>query len=296
MATSLRPGVGPAADRSARSIVLFLAIAMLLSLAYWAGATWASDAADGSARSGGFWSAARGYGPALAAILVASLGTGRAGLRALGARLAAWRAPAWLYAAAFALPIAALAVVLLAVRATGVAQLDAASPPVPRLVLAFFVFAIVDGPLGEEIGWRGFLLPLLLERVDALRASLVVGLVWFAWHLPLYAADGRMLDATFLATYLASVMSFAVLFTWFFVRSGGSVPLAVLLHTTINYFQYLAVTFFPTLRGTLVDNRLFVGLMMLAAVLAAVRLRATPEAPRRAGLGGAARAADALRP
>ena len=71
-------------------------------------------------------------------------------------------------------------------------------------------------------------------------------------------------------------MAFAFVFTWFFVRSRGSVALAVLLHTTTNYFQYGAVTLFPALRDTALDNRVFVVLLVMVAVVMAVSLRPAP--------------------
>jgi membrane protease YdiL (CAAX protease family) len=224
-------------------------------------------------QSSDWLSALRGYGPAIAALGAAMLGTGAAGTRALLVRLRGWRVDRRLLLAALALPILVNLLVLLFMRLGAEVPLGLVAPQGGRLYLAFFVFAIVDGPLGEEIGWRGYLLPLLLTRTTALRASLVVGLAWYVWHLPLYAADGRALTGEFLITYLVSVVSIAVIFTWFFVRSNGNVWLAVLLHTTTNYFQYATVTLFPTLRGTMTDNRAYVVLMALVAVGAAAALR-----------------------
>lgn len=263
-----------ASDSTLRSIVIFLVIAMSLSVAYFAVRRGLGGAARGAPTQSSDWlGALRGYGPTIAALLAAMVGTGHAGFRALLARLRAWRIERRLLLAAFALPVGVNLVVLMLMRLDTVVPLDLIPPQGARLYIAFFIFAIVDGPLGEELGWRGYLLPLLLARTSATRASLVVGLAWFAWHLPLYAADGRALTGEFLATYLVSVVSVAMIFTWFFVRSNGNVWLAVLLHTTTNYFQYATVTLFPSLRGTVVDNRAYVALMALVAIGLAYDLR-----------------------
>jgi len=79
------------------------------------------------------------------------------------------------------------------------------------------LFAVFSGPLGEEPGWRGFALPRLLERYPALTASLILGVVWAAWHLPLLLVD----DLTVYGTINAVLA--AVVFTWVYQNTGGSV-------------------------------------------------------------------------
>jgi membrane protease YdiL (CAAX protease family) len=138
-----------------------------------------------------------------------------------------------------------------------------------RFILFFVAMAVVDGPLGEELGWRGYFLPRLLRQMGPVPASTVVAVVWFLWHIPLYAADGMALTPAFLASYLVELMAMAMIYTWFFLRSDGSVLLAILLHDAFNYVQFLATRLFPAMTaGTAVD-RLYTGGAIVLGVLAA---------------------------
>lgn len=219
--------------------------------------------------------AARGYTPALAAIVTALALSGREGLAALWIRVTKWRVAPWLYALALLGPLAASLAALLGTRLAGI---DAPFAPgaiaIPKLVIVFFFFAIVDGPLGEEIGWRGFLLPKLLAHRGPIVASLIVGVVWYLWHLPLYLATGRFeMTATFLLGYLVQNVAWSFLHTWFFLRSGGSTFLAVFLHTAGNYSVYLLVTLFPALGQAPATETIYVAVIAVAAVCAAVAMQ-----------------------
>lgn len=93
--------------------------------------------------------------------------------------------------------------------------------------------AWTTGPLGEEAGWRGYFLPRLLGRFQPLTASLILGLIWAIWHVPLYihsnfSTVGRGLDFT------ASVICLTILMTILFHRTRGSLLLAVLFHWSVN--------------------------------------------------------------
>ncbi|MBP1643261.1 MAG: family intrarane metalloprotease [Acidobacteria bacterium] len=110
--------------------------------------------------------------------------------------------------------------------------------PLSSAWIVLVVFAhnlLLGGSLGEEIGWRGVLLPALLRRMSPLGASLVLGVVWGLWHLPidLVAGFGVTGPSAILAR-IVFVLPVAVLFTWFYLRSNGSLLVAILLHTSIN--------------------------------------------------------------
>lgn len=91
---------------------------------------------------------------------------------------------------------------------------------------------LILGPISEEVGWRGYALPRLLGKYNFLSASLIIGLAWSLWHLPLFFITG-----TFHFIYGLSFPAFAlgttaisILYTWFFHNTGGSVWSAVLFH------------------------------------------------------------------
>ena len=181
----------------------------------------------------------RDLGPACAAVACAATFGGRRALRALSATTLRWHAPGWLWLLALLGPFAAMSLVVLVGLATGTLQRGTAPLSPLRLLVVFLAMAVLDGPLGEEIGWRGYLLPRLLERLGPLAASLAVGAVWWLWHVPLYSADGRELTLAAWATYLATTLALSTVFTWFWLRSGGSTLMSILLHDASNYAVFL---------------------------------------------------------
>ncbi len=253
-----------------RSTLLFLALALGLSFAYWGlfllfdkGLLPFDPASD-------LMGALRGYGPTFAAIVSAAVVYGRSGLKELWMRVKMWRVPLWLLALAILGPMFGSLILIAISHFAGVALVfDLGSTPLPKMVIVFFFFAIVDGPIGEEIGWRGFLLPRLLEKRGVIYASVVVGLVWFVWHLPLYIATDRY-DMTlgFFFSYLLNNVAFSFVHTWFFVRSKGSAFLAIILHTAGNYSAYLAITLFPALNDSPLTEPIYLGILVTAGVLA----------------------------
>ncbi|MCK5152289.1 MAG: CPBP family intramembrane metalloprotease, partial [Candidatus Thorarchaeota archaeon] len=83
----------------------------------------------------------------------------------------------------------------------------------------------------EEAGWRGFALPKLQERYSALTSSLILGVIWACWHLPLYLIETRMP----FYIYLPLVTVLTILFTWLYNNTKGSLIIAVLAHFCFNF-------------------------------------------------------------
>jgi membrane protease YdiL (CAAX protease family) len=169
--------------------------------------------------------------PALAALLVIAATSGRAGFRDLRSRLLRWRvSPRW-YAVVLGVPLLIVPIAL-AVNITvlGGSALDwTKAPPLARVVLFFalFLFVPFTAPLGEEIGWRGFALPRLLTTRSALAASLILAALWAPWHLPTILADPA---ARPIVPFFLGFPSLAILFTWVFIHTKGSLLVAVLFH------------------------------------------------------------------
>jgi membrane protease YdiL (CAAX protease family) len=137
------------------------------------------------------------FGPAIAAIIMAAVTDGKSGVKALLRRVVLWRVGLPWYVIALGLPtILSLATAALAylVGATEFIRVGALAP----IELVLFVLVV-----GEELGWRGYALPRLLEKRSALTASLILGVLWGLWHLPTFlvpalsglrAADHRVFD------------------------------------------------------------------------------------------------------
>lgn len=167
---------------------------------------------------------------------------------------------------------------------------DAALGTAPLAIAAkLFLGHLTDeGGTFEELGWRGFALPLLLERLGSpLKASLALGVIWHAWHLPreVPALMAGVPLGTFVAGqawFLALTVGLSVLATWAFLETGGSVLPAVLIHGGTNVWsKALAEPLYPSLSWP-VDPRTAV-VLALAAVVLAVRwpaLTAAGDRPR----------------
>jgi membrane protease YdiL (CAAX protease family) len=110
-------------------------------------------------------------------------------------------------------------------------------PPEARQVSFLFVLPLVfiitifSSPLGEEFGWRGFALPRLQSRRSALLSSLILGLIWGAWHLPRQWTPGTYYDFTGFAWFLIGITLTSILYTWIFNNTRGSLLIVVLFHT-----------------------------------------------------------------
>jgi membrane protease YdiL (CAAX protease family) len=175
------------------------------------------------------------FGPLIAAFIVLALTRGKSGVKELLSRMVRWRVGLRWYAVALLLP---LALVLVAVYAN-VLLFGASAPSAvelgqwPRLFLLFPLLLILDGPLGEEPGWRGFALPRLQVGYSALVASLILGSVWAFWHLPKLVMDSTFRPVPFVLFAIAG----SILFTWVYNSTNGSVLLTILFHASINAIQ-----------------------------------------------------------
>jgi membrane protease YdiL (CAAX protease family) len=168
------------------------------------------------------------FGPLLAALIVASAVAGTAGLSELAKRCLRWRVGWRWYAAAILTPVGlALAAVALNLA------LGASGPSADQIgpwyaVLLRIPEVLVDAPLGEETGWRGFALPLLPGGSQALASSLLLGLLIAVWHLPI------ALEAPTLAPYLLGTVASAIVANWLYYNARGSALLVIVYHTAQN--------------------------------------------------------------
>lgn len=95
----------------------------------------------------------------------------------------------------------------------------------------------------EEIGWRGFALPRLLNRWNALFSSVILGIVWACWHLPYYSGmNGISPEFYALPVFTVSV---SILMTWVFNHTQGSILVVTLFHFWINIFDALQADKLP---------------------------------------------------
>jgi uncharacterized protein len=212
-----------------QDVVVFMLVALILTWVVWVPRAMGTQVG----LVGLLWT----WMPAVAALVCAAVLYGRAGLRDLGRRLLLWRVHWWWYPAVllgplvFATTVAGIAVLL--GEPWDEARPSALTLSIPALALTLLVLALTDG-LGEELGWRGYLLPRLLARYRAVPASLILGLYWWLWHLPLVWTEGSAIERQPLWLLLFDLMAKSLIFTYVFLGTQGSVLLAILLHASTN--------------------------------------------------------------
>ncbi|QJY47429.1 CPBP family intramembrane glutamic endopeptidase [Pseudonocardia broussonetiae] len=166
-------------------------------------------------------------GPLVAALVVIGVTEGRPGYRTLGARMVRWRVGRRWWAVAIGTPLA-----VLAVAAAANVVVWGAPAPVPA-DMAWGALAVglavrfvnpLDGPLGEEPGWRGYALPQLQTTRSPLVAGLVLGGFAALWHLPL-VVTGQLA-----ANGLVVTFAITLVYVWLFNRTGGSVLMTMVFH------------------------------------------------------------------
>jgi membrane protease YdiL (CAAX protease family) len=227
--------------------------------------------------------------PSLLAIVLTAIVFGRGSLRELLGGLLIWRVDLRWYLVAVLGPVAlAGGIVAFNVLLGG----PAISINVPLLAvvitLAFHIFP--GSALGEEIGWRGYALPRLQARRSALSASLILGVIWAFYHLPLFFTGQAFRSPSILVPFAISGIALSIILTWVYNTSGGSLLLIVLLYATANLPLTLLLE--PLGSRAMVPFLLYVGLMVAAAVVVVIvagpehlsRQRTKQEEPAQPGV------------
>ncbi len=207
------------------------------------------------------------YGPSVAALILVGIEGGWLGVRHLLRRVVQWRVGIQWYA------VVLLLTPVISLTAIGVNALFGIAPDFANLnnwsirwseglrtyspsmglfsslaeftakgpwqtVLVFVTFAICNGGLSEELGWRGFLLPKLQAHRSALLASIEVALLWSFWHTD--PDFWRALFTTGIAAFSKPLIytlhstALAILFTWVYNNADGSLLPVILFHASYN--------------------------------------------------------------
>lgn len=210
-------------------------------------------------------------GPAAAALIVVRAESGRSGVRGLLAQARLWRVKRTWYLIALAGPALVMTAAFLLWRLIGGPSLPApglnAWMSVPILAAVLLIPALF-----EEVGWRGLALPRLQERYGSLTASLIIGVAWAVWHLPIWFIPEAGFSTLPFPVFVAFTTALSVLFTWLYNGTGGSVLLPALAHAAINATPLpwnTAVSLLPEgERGPHVQIPVTVVLVVVAALLA----------------------------
>jgi uncharacterized protein len=173
-------------------------------------------------------------GPTLAAFIMTGITEGRAGVRRFLRRFVLWRVGFRWYVFAFVgIPVIAVLSVVVIPGVLGSFQGLGALAPLSVLGIFVYVF-FLGGALGEEPGWRGFALPRLQALHGPLLGTLILGPLWALWHLPLFFTPWNVLTTFNLVVFVLATTCLAIMYTWVFNNTKGSVLMAILIHASFN--------------------------------------------------------------
>ena len=175
-----------------------------------------------------------GYGPLMASLVVTAMRAGKMGLRDLWRRLTQWRVSAvwWLAASSPIWIYFLISGVQGLIQGQEVDWLALGQvnylPPLGLLAIPLWILTF---GIGEETGWRGFALPRLQKKHNALAASLLLWIIWALWHLPLFFYS---YDPATIPGMLVGLLAGTITFTWLYNSTGGSVLMTVIWHGLFN--------------------------------------------------------------
>ncbi len=151
-------------------------------------------------------------------------------------------------------------------------------------IFLLVVFLPFNGPLGEELGWRGYVLPRLQQSSGPLTASLVIGVIWGIWHLPSFFDPDSIqssLGLVFLAPYVVGTITNSVIMTWLYNKAKASALVAgIIWHAATDFWAPMFLSDFSITAGpggaVSVNQTLYaivLAVLAVAAVLLIIRTK-----------------------
>lgn len=212
-------------------LVAFFAVAYGLAWALWGLAAFASGRVAGIPSILFYLGS---ISPSIAAIAVVWHREGKPGVVTLLSRLFVWRVHwRWYLFAVGYFPAIKLGAALIHRLAFG-AWPRFGNESWFIILVAIFAAVPLGGQAGEEVGWRGFALPRLANRFGLPAGSVLLGVIWAAWHLPLFFIPGIDKTGQSFPLYAAQVTALSIALAWVYTNTNGSLLLVTLMHSAVN--------------------------------------------------------------
>ena len=218
------------------------------------------------------------FAPAFVALAFTASSEGRAGVTRLLARIGRWHVGARFYLFAISYMAATKLIAALVHRIAIGEWPRFGDASLPLMLGAILVSTLVQA--GEEVGWRGYALPRLAMHLGLGGASIVLGVIWALWHLPLFFLPGSGSDGQSFPIYLLHVTALSVAMCWLYWKTEGSLLLVMLMHASVNNTSGIVPAALPnsvdpmSLNGSLVAW-VAVAASWVVAVLLLSRMRGT---------------------
>lgn len=174
------------------------------------------------------------FAPSLVALSLSAWEGGTRAVVALLRRLVLWRVPLrwYVFAAGFMAAIKLTVAVIHRVLLGAWPAFGTERPIV--MAIATLLSVVMLGQAGEELGWRGYALPRLATGFGFAWGSVILGVLWASWHLPLFFMLGGDTQGQSFPLYLLQVTAISVAIAFLFKRTGGSLLVTMLMHAAIN--------------------------------------------------------------
>ncbi|WP_149305001.1 CPBP family intramembrane glutamic endopeptidase [Pareuzebyella sediminis] len=190
------------------------------------------------------------YGPTISGIITTLFFDGLKGLFELLKKLFIWKVPFKYYLYIIFLPLI-FVIIGIALYGQFIGEIGGFDRMAYLSIPTILLTGLYAGPLGEELGWRGFLLPEFQKKYSNLKSAIIIGFIWFVWHIPLWWApfgtlvSGEPISIIPVIAYFTVLICLSIIITWLVINSKGSVLIAILFHLSIN--AGIALLFYPEL-------------------------------------------------
>ncbi len=186
------------------------------------------------------------FGPTIAGIILIVITRGKEGLRDIVNQIlrVQVRLRWWLIALLLPCAVAFAAIAINALAGNEAPGFEFFSGQW-HLILLFFLVTFIGGPLGEEIGWRGFSVPYLQRKTTPLLTALIIGIAWGGWHLPEFFTAGALhhqMGAVYIPLFVLSETALSIIMTWLYNKTNSSLLIAGLLFHNVENFWSVALT------------------------------------------------------
>ena len=222
-----------------------------------------------------------GWGFGVASVIMTGLTLGKDAVITLLKRFLIWRVGWKWYLAPFLLaPALIVGGVYLNAALTGVPpdfstvmayKIFGKSAYLPLFILPFFMVDFIAN--GEEIGWRGYVLPRLQAKYGALTSTLILGVIWGFWHLPKFLSHWNTVSFVW---FMVHTMAISVVYTWLYNSTKGSLLLVTLFHAATN-----ATGVFMPMANTVSSGNMGAYIMYILLEMAAAIIIVNATGPKR---------------
>ena len=228
------------------------------------------------------------FAPGFVALWLTGRAAGRSGVAALLRRLIDWQVPARWYVFAVSYIVVVKLIVALVHRAAAGAWPRFGEVPWYLLLAATLGSTLVGGQAGEEIGWRGYALPRLAARFGLGGGSVLLGVLWAVWYLPLFFVPEADTSGQSFPIYLLQVTPLSVAMAWLYAHTRGSLLPVMLMHAAVNNTKDIVPSAEPNATNPWALSHslvawLTVAVLSLCAGYFLLRMRKIPQLGREVG-------------